>query len=717
MSAYRLGMKLGMRPSRDIKLATAFMWSLLVLCWPWLAAAQAAELSLDKISYSSLPGDRVQIKLDLSAPITDKPLHFTIDNPARIALDFPGTRLNLKEKTQSIGIGMAHSVSAVEAGGRTRVVFNLVRMVGYDIQTQGNSVVVTLETGPGGGPQPAVAGLAPAAPAAGPARIDNIDFRRGPSGEGRIIVTLSDPTVGVNINQEAGNIVIDFLDATLPPELDRRLDVIDFATPVKEVDTKPHAGGARMLITTTSPDYDYLAHQSENILTVEVKPLTPAEKEQLKKEKFGYTGERLSLNFQNIEVRAVLQLLADFTGLNLVASDTVTGSVTLRLKNVPWDQALDIILKSKGLAMRQVGNVIMVAPHEEIAAREKLELESERQIKELEPLRTEFIQVNYAKADELAGLIKAEANNLLSPRGNISVDQRTNTLIVQDVAASLESIRQMVTKLDIPVRQVLIESRVVNADESFAKDLGIKFGYSRVTNDKSKLAGTPDTAGGLGATVGGKLPGDTDFGTITGFRTDSTENFIVSLPVTSPHAALGLAVGRIGSYLLQLELSAALAEGRGEDIASPKVITANQREALIESGVEIPYQEATSSGATSVSFKKAVLSLRVTPQITPDDRILLDLTVNQDTRGSPDVLGVPPINTRSVSTQVLVDNGETIVLGGIYTQTDRKSIDRVPFFSDLPYFGWLFRRTAVDLAKTELLIFVTPKIIKENLEI
>jgi type IV pilus assembly protein PilQ len=703
-------MKLGMRPSRDIKLATAFMWSLLVLCWPSLAAAQAAEPSLDKISYSSLPGDRVQIKLDLSAPITDKPLHFTIDNPARIALDFPGTRLNLKEKTQSIGIGMAHSVSAVEAGGRTRVVLNLVRMVGYDIQTQGNSVVVTLETGPGGGPQPAVAGPAPAAPAAGPARIDNIDFRRGTVGEGRIIVILSDPSVGVNINQEAGNIVIDFLDATLPPELDRRLDVIDFATPVKEIDTKPHAGGARMLITTTSPDYDYLAYQSDNILTVEVKPLTPAEKEQLKKEKFGYTGERLSLNFQNIEVRAVLQLLADFTGLNLVASDTVTGSVTLRLKNVPWDQALDIILKSKGLAMRQVGNVIMVAPHEEIAAREKLELESEKQIKELEPLRTEFIQVNYAKADELAGLIKAEANNLLSPRGNISVDQRTNTLIVQDVAASLESIRQMVAKLDIPVRQVLIESRVVNADESFAKDLGIKFGYSRTTN-------RDQAEGELFGTVGGKLAGDTEFAGTTSFNVDDAENFIVSLPVVAPHAALGLAVGRIGSYLLQLELSAALAEGRGEDIASPKVITANQREALIESGVEIPYQEATSSGATSVSFKKAVLSLRVTPQITPDDRILLDLTVNQDTRGSPDVLGVPPINTRAVSTQVLVDNGETIVLGGIYTQTDRKQIDRVPFFSDLPYFGWLFRRTAVDLAKTELLIFVTPKIIKENLEI
>jgi type IV pilus assembly protein PilQ len=405
-------------------------------------------------------------------------------------------------------------------------------------------------------------------------------------------------------------------------------------------------------------------------------------------------------------------LIADFTGLNMVASDTVRGNVTLRLKNVPWDQALDIILKSKGLGMRKDGNVILVAPQEEIAAREKLELEASKQIEELAPLSTEFIQVNYAKADELAALIKAEQNNLLSNRGNVSIDARTNTLIVQDVAASLESIRAMVAKLDIPVRQVLIESRIVNADESFAKDLGVNFGFSRNTGGDGETLSATDAH----LAVGGGQSGDTDFGGLTAFG-DPTENLMVTLPVAGATGSFKLAYGLIGSYLLQLELSAALAEGRGEDIASPKVITANQREAVIESGVEIPYQQATSSGATSVSFKKAVLALRVTPQITPDDRVLLDLEVNQDTRGSPDVLGVPPINTRNVSTQVLVDNGETVVLGGVYSQSANNTSDRIPFFGDLPYVGFLFKRTSENKTKSELLIFVTPKILKENLKI
>ncbi|MDZ7734790.1 MAG: type IV pilus secretin PilQ family protein [Gammaproteobacteria bacterium] len=531
-------------------------------------------------------------------------------------------------------------------------------------------------------------------------------------GEGRVIVRLSDPSVGVDMTKEGNKVVVDFLDTNLPSELDRRLDVIDFATPVKEIDTKARGNGVRMEISTVTGDFDHLAYQADDVFTVELKPLTAAEKEEKKKDEFGYTGERLSLNFQNIEVRAVLQLIADFTGLNMVASDSVGGNVTLRLKNVPWDQALDIILKSKGLGMRKAGNVIMVAPQEEIAAREKLELEAEKQLEELEPMRTEFMQVNYAKANDIAALIKAETNNLLSERGNVTVDERTNTLIVQDTSTSLQAIREMVAKLDIPVRQVLIESRIVNADESFAKDLGVKFGYSKNTTRDGSAADDR-----LFGSVGGKIGGDTDFGGTTSFNTDNLENFIVSLPVTDPAGALGLAVGKIGSYLLQLELSAALAEGRGEDIASPRVITANQREAVIESGVEIPFQEATSSGATSVSFKKAVLSLRVTPQITPDDRILLDLQVNQDTRGSPEVLGVPPINTRSVTTQVLVDNGETVVLGGIYTQTDRQQQERVPFFGDLPYLGFLFRNTSVDSSRTELLIFVTPKILSENVKI
>ena len=686
----------------------------------------AIAATLDDISYSSLPGDKVQLVVELSEPLAEEPLNFTIDNPARIALDFPGTTLNLAQKSQSIGIGVAHSVTAVEAAGRSRVVVNLVDSVPYDLSVQGSTVVVTLGQGTvspttdtGGSAASATAQYGGGSTSATGSSIDNIDFRRGSDGEGRIIVDLSDPSIPVNMGLEGGNIVIDFIEASLPEELNRRLDVIDFATPVKEVDTSPYGNGTRMLITTNTDDFDHLAYQSDNTLTIEVKPISKAEKEEQQKKKFGYTGERLSLNFQDIEVRAVLQLIADFTGLNMVASDTVRGTVTLRLKNVPWDQALDIILKSKGLGMREAGNVIMVAPTEEIAAREKLELEAAQAVEDLAPLRTEFIQVNYAKAQELANLIKAEANNLLSERGSVAIDERTNTLIVQDVSESLEDIRSMVTKLDIPVRQVLIESRVVNADESFSKDLGVQFGYSKDTRH-SPGGGIAQTEGGDGkdaVIIGGGLTGDTDFGGITAFNQNDIENFMVDLPVAGATGAFKLAYGIIGSWLLQLELQAALAEGRTEDIASPKVITANQSEAVIESGVEIPYQEASSSGATSVSFKKAVLSLRVTPQITPDDRILLDLTVNQDSRGSPDVLGVPPINTRQVSTSVLVDNGETVVLGGVYSQTDVKNSDRIPFFGDLPYVGFLFKNTSESKTKSELLIFVTPKILKESLSI
>ena len=689
-----------------------------------LAGGAATAATLDDISYSSLPGDRVQLTLQLSEPVRDEPLSFTIDNPARIVLDFPDTTLNVAQKNQSIGIGAAHSVSAVEAAGRTRVVLNLVRSVPYDMVVQGNTVQLTLGIA-GALPEegrPAVAGAPP--PAA--SRLEHIDFRRGPGGEGRILVTLSDPSIGVNMGQEAGQIVIDFLETNLPEELNRRLDVIDFATPVKEIDTSPRANGARMVISTTTQDYDHLAYQSENLLTIEVRPLSKAEQEELKKKKFGYTGERLSLNFQNIEVRAVLQLIADFTELNMVASDTVTGNVTLRLKNVPWDQALDIILKSKGLGMRQEGNVIMVAPQEEIAAREKLEFEASKQIEELAPLQTEFVQINYAKADDLAKLIKAPENNLLSARGAVTIDSRTNTLIIQDVATSLESIRQMINQLDKPVRQVLIESRIINAEENFAKDLGVEFGFSKRTRADPRT----HALGGEGEP--GLFVGGGQIGTLnpipaavgTGFDNSDIavaapidETLMVTLPVVGATGTLNLAYGIIGSYLLQLELSAALAEGRGEDIASPRVITADKSEAVIESGVEIPYQEATSSGATSVSFKKAVLALRVTPQITPDDRILLDLQVNQDRRGTPDVLGVPPIDTRSVSTQVLVDNGETVVLGGVYSQAENYTSDRIPFFGDLPYVGFLFKRTSEVRDKNELLIFVTPKILKESLRI
>lgn len=693
----------------DIKRSFLYAFALILL----FAQNVALAVTLDDVSFSSLPGDKAQIKLQFSEPLTEEPVNFTIENPARIAIDLPGIGLNLDKKSEAIGIGMAHSVAAVEAAGRTRVVVNLVRPVSYDMELKDGAVLLTLGAGVSQSVDTVKQSYAGSKMASGSASIENIDFRRGDAGEGRVIVNLSDPSIGVNLGQESGQIVIDFISASLPADLDRRLNVVDFATPVKEIDTKAGADGTRMVISMVNEQYDHLAYQADDVFTIEVRPLSKDEQEELKKEKFGYTGERLSLNFQNIEIRAILQLIADFTGLNLVASDTVTGNVTLRLKNVPWDQALDIILKSKGLGLRQQGNVMMVAPQAEIAAREKLELESQKQVEELAPLRTEFMQINYAKASDLAVLIRSQENNLLSERGNVTIDERTNTLIVQDVSTSLEAIRDMIFKLDIPIRQVMIESRIVNADENFVKDLGVQFGFSKdTTRNVDKSANTDNFFGA----VGGKLQGDTDFGGITAFSTagGSNESLLVSLPVPGATSALGLAVGRIGSYLLQLELSALLAEGRGEDIASPKVITANQTEALIESGVEIPYQEASSSGATTVSFKKAVLALRVTPQITPDDRIMLDLQVNQDTRGTPDVLGVPPINTRNVTTQVLVDDGETVVLGGVYSQVDRMSSDRVPFFGDLPYLGFLFKKNRTEKNRTELLIFVTPKILKEE---
>jgi type IV pilus assembly protein PilQ len=658
-------------------------------------------VTLDDISYSSLPGDNVQVIMKFSEPLAEEPVNFTIDNPARIAIDLPGVELNLAETTQSIGVGVAHSVAAVEAAGRTRVVLNLVQSVAYDIDLSGNTLTLSL----GGGTGSATAAVNASPSSFAPKRssssgIENIDFRRGEAGEGRIIVTLSDPSIGVNLGQESGNIVVEFIDANLPSDLDRRLDVIDFATPVSEIDTSPSGNGARMVISTATDQFDHLAYQSGDVFTIEVRPLTQSEQEELEREKFGFTGERLSLNFQNIEVRAVLQLIADFTGFNLVATDTVTGSVTLRLQNVPWDQVLDIILKSRGLGMVQDGNVMLVAPQEELAARERLELESLRQVEELAPLRTEFMQINYAKASDLAGLISGGDNSLLSNRGSVSIDNRTNTLIVQDVAASLGAIRGLISELDIPIKQVMIESRIVNANESFSRDLGVQFGYSKLSSE----ANATDTGIFVGST--------------STINTEPTaDNFLVNLPAAGATSNIGLAVGKIGSYLLQLELSAMLAEGRGEDIANPKIITANQKEAIIESGIEIPYQEASSSGATSVSFKKAVLSLRVTPQITPDNRVLLDLNVTQDTRGAPDVLGVPPINTRTVTTQVLVNDGETVVLGGIYNQTDTFSSDRTPFFGDLPYIGFLFKKEAISNDRSELLVFVTPKILRDELAV
>jgi type IV pilus assembly protein PilQ len=702
-----------------IKTARAALLLLLALSWSLALGGPA----LERIHYSALPGNKVQFRLSLNGK-APQPSSFSTNSPARLVLDLPDVSVSMDKKTVPVGIGVAHSVTAVEAGQRTRVVFKLNQMVPYDIRVNDNDILLTLESDLAVSEQQAAgASASPSIPLVG-GGIQAIDFRRGPGGEGRVILMLENPETLVNVEEEGGQVVLNILRTRLPDELYQRLDVTDFATPVEFVESEP-AGNDTLIRISASGDYEYMAYQADRVYTVEFRPLTPAEKEKIAKQKQVFEGERLSLNFQDIEVRSILFLLGDFTGLNMVVSDTVTGNITLRLKNVPWDQAMDIILKSKGLAMRRNGNVVMVAPTQEIASREELELASQQKIEELAPLRSEFLQVNYAKAADLAALLKSAENRLLSERGQVTVDERTNTLLIQDTVAKLEDIRRMVLRLDVPVRQVMIESRIVIANNDFARDLGVRFGWS----------GSRDLGGGHEVNIGGGRPGHLD-GTATAnkgpFLQDvagnafnsgialpnggTAEALLVDLPANAPSGAVNFLIGKIGSYLLQLELSAMQQEGRGEVISSPRVITSDQKKARIKQGVEIPFQERTSSGATSVAFKEAVLSLEVTPRITPDDRIDMELKVNKD---SPDfareVLGVPPVDTREVETTVLVDNGETVVLGGVYERNKTVSKEQVPLLGDIPVVGYLFKQKTETDNNSELLIFITPKVLKETL--
>ncbi len=687
------------------------------------SAAVSAATVLKDISFAALPGSKVELVLKADGRILD-PVSFTTDNPARIAIDLAGVKLGLKKKTQKVGIGLVSSVSAVEAGNRTRVVINLADSAPYTLVADGNVIRVTVGAS-GKGSAAIVSSARKSRPGSSKStrnRVKNVDFNRGPRGEGRVIIRLNREDVVTDLREEGGKVVLDLLNTTLPNALANKLDVTDFATPVQSVALRQRGNAAQVVITAKG-NYEHLAYQAGNEYTIEFRPLSKAEKTRLQKERLTYSGDRLSLNFQDIPVRSVLQLLADFTGLNMVVSDTVGGSITLRLKNVPWDQALDIILKTKGLSKRQTDNVIMIAPTEEIAAREQLELESQKQIEELAPLHSDLIQVNYGKASDFAELLKAEENQLMSPRGSVTVDTRTNTLLIRDTNAQLESIRQLIGKLDIPVRQVMIESRIVIANDDFARDIGVRFGLKSNT----KIGGDNE------AMIAGGLPGHisdfgVDAGQFMGVHTgienpagSGNEALMVNLPQTlSPGrgGAVNLLLGKVGSYLLNLELSAMQQEGKGEIVSSPRVITADQHKATIKQGVEIPYQQSSSSGATNVAFKEAVLKLEVTPHITPDDRIKMDLIVRKD---NPDfaraVLGVPPVNTRSVETSVLVENGETIVLGGVFERNRSKSVERVPFFGELPYVGAMFRQTQRKDENSELLLFVTPSIIKSGLSV
>ena len=678
------------------------------------SVAGAAERELLEVSHSMLEGNRQQIALTLDGPAT-LPKAFTIDNPARIALDLVDTSNGLDERSVRVSAGLLDTVTTVEAGGRTRVVLNLASLTPYRTTVRGNQLLVTLDADPADGPV-ALGAAKPADEASnGPGRavdrrasIDALDFRRGPMGEGRIVFDLSSAGVVTDMRQEGGRIIVDFPDTELAANLQKRLDVMDFGTPVQFIDAIANQRGTKVIIQPATQDFEQLAYQSDDRFTVELKPMSRDEIEENRKAKFGYVGEKLSLNFQDIEVRSVLQLLADFTDLNIVVSDSVQGKLTLRLKNVPWDQALDIILQTKALGKRQAGNVIMIAPAEEIAARERIELEGMKQKTELAPLRTEYFQANYAKAAELALLLQSSTGGMLSERGSVTVDERTNTLLINDTADQLTEIRSLVYRLDVPIRQVLIESRIVIASDDFNKDIGVRWGLNRNTANPGGGTGDGFVIGGNGNGVANILNGD-------GL---DNNRFNVNLPGGNAAGSIGLALAKLPlGTLLELELSAMQAEGTGEVVSSPRVITANQHEAYIEQGVEIPYLEASSSGATSVSFRKAVLGLTVTPQITPDDRIVMDLKVNKDTVGQifgAGALQVPSIDTREVSTQVLVDNGETVVLGGVYEQTLINETDMVPFFGNLPLIGNLFRRQTNQDEKSELLVFVTPKIVKEN---
>jgi len=681
-----------------------------------LSQASWSAIELENVEFSALPGNQVRVDLILSAPVS-VPKDFSTDSPARIALDFEGVKSVLDRKSIPISIGAVQSLVAVEASDRTRVVINLAKSMPYRMSVNGNRVTVSInESAAAAASVPRSAAASPQRTASRPPRqtggtgVRDIDFRRGPNGEGRVLITLPSPNTRVAVTEKGKRVVVDILDTTLPSRLLRRLDVVDFATPVVAVESRPKGGDVQVEIETGS-DYEYLAYQADQLFTVEFRPLTAAEKERMQREKIVYSGDRLSLNFQDIEVRAVLQLLADFTGLNLVASDTVRGNLTLRLKNVPWDQALDIILKTKGLSMRQTGNVIMVAPTQEIAAQEKLELESQQQIEELAPLRSEVFQINYHSAADIQKALadlEDQGSDFLQGRGTIISDAHTNKLIVKATANSLDQIRNLILEIDVPSRQVMIESRIVIANNDFARDLGVRFGYSlnRVNTNKG-------TFREVGGALEGTYEADDDY---WGSTVNDTIPLLVDLPAATPSGAVNLLIGKIGSYLLQLELSAMQREGRGEIVSSPRVITSDKQQATIKVGQEIPYQESAASGRTTVAFKEAVLQLDVTPQITPDDRILMQLEVKKDNPDySREILGVPPLDTRSVETSVVVDNGETVVLGGVYEREKTYNREQVPWLGDLPILGHLFKTTNRQDLNEELLIFVTPKVLKEDL--
>jgi type IV pilus assembly protein PilQ len=693
------------------------------------ALAQAAN-SIEGLTVSKGSSGRTVVRFTLKAPLANPPAGFAINNPPRIALDFPETGNGLGRSAQEVGDAALRSVNVVQAGNRTRVVFNLNKPQTFETQIEGNAVVVTLTEQAGlAADTPTVSRFAEARPGEATHVLRDVDFRRGKNGEARIIVDLSDNTTGIDIRQQGKVLIVDFIKTTLPRNLERRLDVGDFATPVVSVDTFSQGGNARMVIEPKGL-WEHSAYQTDNRFIVEIKPIQEDPNKLTQGTRAGYKGEKLSLNFQNVEVRAVLQVIADFTGLNIITSDTVTGSLTLRLKDIPWDQALDIIMQTKGLDMRKNGNVVLIAPREELAVKEKQQLEAQQQISDLEPLQTEMFQLNYQKADAVQKLLSDKDGKFLSKRGNAVVDARTNILFVQDTALRLEEVRRLIRQIDIIVRQVVIESRIVIADDKFSRQLGVRFGMQTGFTLNKRYAGgfggslsTQPVVTCSGTTCTRETRTQTPFELASGIASagfSDSPQLNVNLPVPNPAGQVALTLINLGSgNLINLELSALEGDSRGKVVSSPRVVTADNQKASIEQGTEIPYvTPGTGNSPATVQFKKAVLRLDVTPQITPDNRIIMTVEIRKDSVGQfvPVAGGgfVPSIDTKNVITQIAVNNGDTAVIGGIYEETVNNDVTKVPFLGDLPVLGYLFKTSNKNIEKTELLIFLTPRVVKES---
>ncbi len=654
--------------------------------------------SIQSLSVSPAAGGKLVMKVEMKTALASPPAGFTISTPPRIAFDFPNTTNGLGKSTQEFSDAGLRSANIVQAGNRTRLVVNLTQMLSYDLQIDGNNLLITLQ-----GKAANVADTSSAShfaevkPAVQKHSLRDVDFHRGKNGEGRIQIDLSDTNVGIDIKQQGKNLIVDFFKTNLPRNLQRKLDVTDFGTPVEGIDTFVRGEDVRMVIEPKGA-WEQAAYQTDNKFIVEIKPLTSDPNKLLKGSQVGYSGEKLTLNFQSILVREALYVIGDFINsnninMNMIISDTVGGNLTLRLKDVPWDQALDIILQSKGLDKRVNGNVMQIAPRDELAAKEKISLTSSQEISDLEILRTESFSLSYQKGDVVATMLTNDKQRILSKRGSAVVDTRTNTLFIKDTPSALEEARKLIKQIDVPVRQVMIEARFVEAKDDFNRTLGGKLSY---TGPGTSVAGGGFGAGSQRAAVGGNvtLPPVTSFGDLT-------------LALFNPAA----------TKTLQLELNASEIDGTSKNIASPRVVTADSKPATIKSGVQIPYTVAgTGSTPATTAFKDATLSLTVTPQITPDDHINMDLNVTQDTVGAL-YGGIPSINNKQVTTQVLVENGGTVVIGGVYTQSESDTTQKVPLFGDVPVLGWLFKNNTKSVNKAELLIFITPKILKESLNL